>query len=87
MPKRSPSHPAAGMKTARLTRNPTTTESREAVRSWNSRPMLGRATFTMVMSMMVMNMAATKTTLTAIFWFSCIRGCMTSSLRRRCSRS
>ena len=34
---------------------------------WKSRPMVGRATLTMVMSMMFMNMADTKTTLTAIF--------------------
>src|SRR5207253_3426501 len=32
-----------------------------------SRPMVGRATLTMVVSMMDMNMAATKTTLTATF--------------------
>ena len=68
MPNRSPSQPAAGMKTARLTRKPIATESRLAVRSWNCRPILGRATLTMVMSMMLMNMAETKTTLTAIFW-------------------
>ena len=80
MPKRSPSQPAAGMKTARLTRKPIATESREAVCSWNWRPMLGSATLTMVMSMMVMNMAATKTTLTAIFWLMANRGM--SSFRR-----
>ena len=31
--------------------------------------MVGRATLTIVMSMMFMNMAETKTTPTAIFWF------------------
>ena len=59
---------------AKLTRKPDDHRSREAVLSWNCRPMLGSATFTMVMSMMAMNMAATKTTLTAIFWLSWIRG-------------
>ena len=58
-PKRSPNHPAAGMNTARLTRYPTATESRAAVDSWNWWPMAGRATLTMVTSMMLMNMAAT----------------------------
>jgi hypothetical protein len=32
--------------------------------------MVGSATFTIVVSMMFMNIAATKTTLTAIFWFT-----------------
>jgi hypothetical protein len=36
----------------------------------NWRPIAGRATLTMVTSMMFMNIAATNTTLTAIFWFS-----------------
>ena len=36
---------------------------------WKSRPMVGSATFTIVMSMMFMNIAETKTTPTAIFWF------------------
>jgi hypothetical protein len=39
----------------------------------NSRPIVGRATLTIVASMMLMNIAATKTTLTATFWL--IRGC------------
>jgi hypothetical protein len=39
----------------------------------NSRPMVGKATLTMVTSMIEMNMAATKTTLTATFWL--IRAC------------
>ena len=34
-----------------------------------SRPMVGRATLTIVMSMMFMNMAETKTMATATFWF------------------
>ena len=34
-----------------------------------SRPMVGKATFTIVMSMMFMNMADTNTMPTAIFWF------------------
>ena len=34
-----------------------------------SRPIVGSATFTIVMSMMFMNMADTKTMPTAIFWF------------------
>ena len=33
-----------------------------------SRPIVGRATLTIVASMMFMNMAATKTTPTATFW-------------------
>ena len=36
--------------------------------------MAGRATLTMVMSMMFMNMAATNTTLTLIFGLMCRRG-------------
>ena len=34
---------------------------------WKSRPIVGSATFTMVMSMMFMNMAETNTMPTAIF--------------------
>ena len=36
---------------------------------WKSRPIVGSATLTIVMSMMFMNMADTNTTPTAIFWF------------------
>jgi len=50
------------------------TVSTESAATLNSRPMVGRATFTMVVSMMFMNMAATKTTLTATFWFISRRG-------------
>ena len=57
------------MNTARLTRYAIATVSTASGRTWNSLPMVGRATFTIVMSMMFMNMAATNTTLTAIFWF------------------
>ena len=36
---------------------------------WKSRPIVGSATFTIVMSMMFMNIADTNTMPTAIFWF------------------
>ncbi len=41
---------------------------------WKLRPIVGRATFTIVMSMMFMNMAETKTTPTAIFWLMATAG-------------
>ncbi len=66
-PKRSPSQPEAGMNTARLTRYAMTIPSTAVGAMWKSRPIVGRATFTMVMSMMFMNMAETKTAPTAIF--------------------
>ncbi len=66
-PKRSPSHPDAGMKTARLTRYAMTTPSTAVGGMLKSRPMVGSATFTIVMSMMFMNMADTNTMPTAIF--------------------
>jgi hypothetical protein len=58
-PKRSPSHPETGMNTARLTRNPMATVSTASGATANWRPSVGRATLTMVASMIVMNMAAT----------------------------
>ena len=67
-PKRSPSQPDAGMNTARLTRNAIEIVSTAVADTLKSRPMVGSATLTMVTSMMLMNMAATKTTLTATFW-------------------
>jgi len=66
-PNRSPSQPDAGMNTARLTRKAMETLSTAVGLTEKSRPMVGRATLTMVVSMMDMNMAATKTTLTATF--------------------
>ena len=57
------------MKTARLTRYAITTPSTAVGSMWKSRPMVGRATLTIVMSMMFMNMADTNTAPTAIFWF------------------
>ena len=66
-PNRSPSHPDAGMNTARLTRKAMETLSTAVGLTEKSRPMVGSATFTIVVSMMDMNMAATKTTLTATF--------------------
>ncbi len=36
---------------------------------WKSRPMVGSATLTIVMSMMFMNIADTNTMATATFWF------------------
>src|SRR5260370_5795477 len=55
------------MNTARLTRKAMETLSTAVGLTEKSRPMVGRATLTMVVSMMDMNMAATKTTLTATF--------------------
>jgi hypothetical protein len=66
-PKRSPSQPDAGMKTAKLTRYAITIPSTAVGAMWKSRPMVGSATFTMVMSMMFMNIADTKTAPTTTF--------------------
>src|SRR6266566_3243060 len=52
------------MTTARLTRSATTTASIEVLGTLNCRASDGRATFTIVESIMLMNMATTKTTLT-----------------------
>ena len=60
-PKRSPNQPEAGMNTARLTRYAMTIPSTAVGAMWKSRPIVGKATFTIVMSMMFMNMAETKT--------------------------
>ncbi len=79
-PKRSPSQPEAGMNTARLTRNAMEMLSTAVGLTENSRPMVGRATLTIVTSMMLMNIAATKTTLTATFWL--IRACKALRLPR-----
>ncbi len=67
-PNLSPSQPEAGMNTARLTRNEIDIESTAVGVVWKSRPIVGSATFTIVTSMIDMNMAATNTTLTATFW-------------------
>ncbi len=67
-PKRSPSHPDAGMNTARLTRNEIEMPSTAVGLTWKSRPIDGSATLTIDVSMIEMNIAATKTTLTATFW-------------------
>ena len=72
-PNLSPSQPEAGMKTARLTRNPIEMLSMAVGETAKSRPIVGRATLTIVTSMIDMNMAATKTTLTATFWL--MRAC------------
>src|SRR6185437_3965043 len=56
------------MTTARATRYATATALTDVADAWKSRAIDGRATFTMVMSMMFMNIAATNTTLTATFW-------------------
>ena len=74
-PNRSPSQPDAGMNTARLTRNAIEMLSIAVGVTAKSRPMVGKATLTIVTSMIDMNMAATKTTLTATFWL--IRACTT----------
>ena len=67
-PKRSPSQPDAGMNTARLTRKAIEMLSTAVGLTPKSRPMVGRATLTIVTSIMLMNIAATKTTPTATFW-------------------
>ena len=46
-----------------------TTPSTAVGAMWKSRPMVGSATLTIVMSMMFMNIADTNTAPTAIFWF------------------
>ncbi len=56
------------MKMARLTRNAIEILSTAVGLTPKLRPMVGRATLTMVTSMMLMNIAATNTTLTATFW-------------------
>ena len=72
-PNRSPSQPDAGMNTARLTRKPIEMLSIAVGLTAKSRPIVGSATLTIVTSMIDMNMAATKTTLTATFWL--MRAC------------
>jgi hypothetical protein len=64
VPNRSPSQPEAGMNTARLTRNLMATPSTRLSGTESSWERVGSATFAMVVSMIVMNMATTKTTLT-----------------------
>ena len=54
------------MNTARLTRNPTTTPSTRSSGTDRSREMVRSETFTIVLSMIAMNIATTYTTLTAI---------------------
>ena len=64
----SPSQPDAGMLMARLTRKAMAMPSTAVALTPKSRPMVGRATLTIVASRMLMNMAATKTVPTAAFW-------------------
>lgn len=54
-----PIQPDAGMSTARLTKNPTTTPSTDAAEVWKSLPMVGMAILTMVTSKMLRNRTAT----------------------------
>ena len=68
-PKRSPSHPATGMKTARLTRYPDATALTAAASAPNSTAIVGSATLTMVVSRIDMNVPVTKTMLIASFGF------------------
>ena len=75
-PYRSPSQPDAGIVTARLTRKAIEMPSTAVALTPKSRPMVGRATLTIVASRMVMNIAATKTAPTATFWL--IRGATAS---------
>jgi hypothetical protein len=58
-PKRSPIHPEAARNTPVLTRKAMTTLSTASGLVWKSRPITGRATLTIVVSMMAMNRAAT----------------------------
>jgi hypothetical protein len=71
-PYRSPSQPDAGMLIARLTRKAMAMPSTAVALTLKSRPMVGRATLTIVASRMLMNIAPTKTVPTATFWL--IRG-------------
>ena len=70
VPQRSPNQPDAGMTTARLRRYATTTASIEVLGTPNWCPIEGRATLTIVPSMMLMNMPTTKTVLTLTLGFS-----------------
>ena len=75
------------MKTARLTRYAMTTPSTAVGAIWKSRPIVGSATLTIVMSMMFMNIADTKTAPTTIFWLSrCAATAVPLLLRRRAER-
>ena len=58
------------MNTARLTRKPTTTPSMLPRGTENSRDEVGRATFTIVVSVIAINIASTNTALTVIFGLS-----------------
>ena len=66
-PNRSPNQPATGMATATATRNPMFTVAVNSIGTPNSAAMVGSATLTTVASMMLMNIAATKTIATAVF--------------------
>jgi hypothetical protein len=55
------------MNTARLTKNAITVAATLDGFEWKSRAIVGRATLTIVVSIIAMNIAATYTTLTAIF--------------------
>src|SRR6478609_3282845 len=65
-PNRSPSHPATGIATATATRKPMFTVAVSSTGTPKSAAMVGNATLTTVASMMLMNMAATKTVATAV---------------------
>ena len=64
-PNRSPSQPATGMATATATRKPMFTVAVNSIGTPKSAAMVGSATLTTVASMMLMNIAATKTIATA----------------------
>jgi len=64
-PNRSPSQPATGIATATATRNPMLTVAVSSTGTPRSAAMVGSATLTTVASMIVMNIAATKTVATA----------------------
>ena len=61
VPNRSPIQPDAGIHTASDRRYPRTIHSMSATDTPNSRPRVGSATFTLVVSRMSMNVPATNT--------------------------
>ena len=70
------------MKTASETRKAIEMPSTAVGLVWKSWPIVGNATFTIVTSMMLMNIAATNTTLTATFSLIRTRIDLTLGLRR-----
>ena len=67
-PMRSPTHPDAGIQTARLRRYPVTTHSRPVSVEPNFLPIVGNATLTMVTSSTSMNTPTTNVTATILLY-------------------